>query len=254
MYDALSRSRVEPERIRRTLASLPLPRATDGRMVLAVDVSQWLRSDAPLVSMGGRLVRRLGVAHSCSERAEPARSSPASILADPPVARVVAAVREPSDDLAVLIEAASPVVARPGAGVPGRKSLCSTRRPGEHEEETVPTRRCDHDVCHHPDPPLRRGSRTAGMGQLRSAAGRCVALRRRRPRRGSRRPVVRCPGGIERSPAGGVSTAGSGNPPPRRGRVSATGPRQVFCRVRPTRMPVWVRTVPSASIRPTCTP
>jgi len=47
MYDALNHGRVELERIRRTLASLPLPRAADGRIVLAVDVSPWLRSDAP---------------------------------------------------------------------------------------------------------------------------------------------------------------------------------------------------------------
>ena len=45
MYDALNQGRVEPERIRRSLSSLPLPRATDGRLVLAVDVSPWLRSD-----------------------------------------------------------------------------------------------------------------------------------------------------------------------------------------------------------------
>jgi len=47
MYDALSQGRVEPERIRRSLAALTLPRAADGRIVLAVDVSPWLRSDAP---------------------------------------------------------------------------------------------------------------------------------------------------------------------------------------------------------------
>jgi DDE superfamily endonuclease len=47
MYDALNHGRVEPDRFRRTLASLPLPRAADGRIVLAVDVSPWLRSDAP---------------------------------------------------------------------------------------------------------------------------------------------------------------------------------------------------------------
>jgi len=47
MYDALSQGRVEPERIRRCLAALTLPRAADGRIVLAVDVSPWLRSDAP---------------------------------------------------------------------------------------------------------------------------------------------------------------------------------------------------------------
>jgi DDE superfamily endonuclease len=47
MYDALSHGLVEPDRVRRTLASLPLPRAADGRIVLAVDVSPWLRSAAP---------------------------------------------------------------------------------------------------------------------------------------------------------------------------------------------------------------
>nr|WP_297646611.1 transposase [Pseudonocardia sp.] len=47
MYDALSHGRVEPERIRRTPASVPLPRTIDGRIVLAVDVSPWLRSDRP---------------------------------------------------------------------------------------------------------------------------------------------------------------------------------------------------------------
>jgi hypothetical protein len=47
MYDALGHGRVEPERLRRSLVSLSLPRAVDGRIVLAVDVSPWLRSDAP---------------------------------------------------------------------------------------------------------------------------------------------------------------------------------------------------------------
>jgi hypothetical protein len=46
MYDALNAGRVEPARLRRALASLPLPRAADGRIVLAVDVSPWLRPDA----------------------------------------------------------------------------------------------------------------------------------------------------------------------------------------------------------------
>ncbi|MEV0351498.1 transposase [Nonomuraea sp. NPDC050680] len=35
------------ERLREVLAELPLPRWPDGRIVLAVDVSPWLRSDAP---------------------------------------------------------------------------------------------------------------------------------------------------------------------------------------------------------------
>jgi len=47
MYDALAHGRIEPQRLRRSLAAVALPRAADGRIVLAVDVSPWLRSDAP---------------------------------------------------------------------------------------------------------------------------------------------------------------------------------------------------------------
>jgi hypothetical protein len=35
MYDALNQGRVEPERIRRSLSSLLLPRTSDGRLVLS---------------------------------------------------------------------------------------------------------------------------------------------------------------------------------------------------------------------------
>ena len=49
MYDALAAGRVEPERLRRALTSLPLP-TVSGRIVLAVDVSPWLRPDAPTSS------------------------------------------------------------------------------------------------------------------------------------------------------------------------------------------------------------
>jgi hypothetical protein len=47
MYDALNRGRIDTGRLRSLLAGLPLPRFPDGRLVLAVDVSPWLRSDAP---------------------------------------------------------------------------------------------------------------------------------------------------------------------------------------------------------------
>jgi hypothetical protein len=47
MYQALDRGWMEPHRLRRLLASLPLPRTGDGRITLAVDVSNWLRPDAP---------------------------------------------------------------------------------------------------------------------------------------------------------------------------------------------------------------
>jgi len=52
MYDGLNAGRVEPARLRRTLASLPLP-TVGGRLVLAVDVSPWLRPDA--ATCGDRL-------------------------------------------------------------------------------------------------------------------------------------------------------------------------------------------------------
>lgn len=47
LYQALDRGWAESARLRRTLAGLLLPKAADGRIVLAVDVSNWLRPDAP---------------------------------------------------------------------------------------------------------------------------------------------------------------------------------------------------------------
>ncbi|MEX5638203.1 transposase, partial [Parafrankia sp. FMc2] len=46
LYDAINHGQVEISRLRRVLAGLPLPRAADGRIVLGVDVSPWLRPDA----------------------------------------------------------------------------------------------------------------------------------------------------------------------------------------------------------------
>jgi hypothetical protein len=46
LYDAVNHGRIEVNRLRVTLAGLSLPRAADGRLVLAVDVSPWLRPDA----------------------------------------------------------------------------------------------------------------------------------------------------------------------------------------------------------------
>ncbi|WP_165845795.1 NF041680 family putative transposase [Streptacidiphilus pinicola] len=46
LYQALNAGWIEPARLRRLLGSLPMPRAVDGRIVLAVDVSNWLRPDA----------------------------------------------------------------------------------------------------------------------------------------------------------------------------------------------------------------
>jgi hypothetical protein len=46
LYDGLNHGRLNITRVRMALAALPLPRAADGRLVLAVDVSPWLRPDA----------------------------------------------------------------------------------------------------------------------------------------------------------------------------------------------------------------
>jgi hypothetical protein len=53
LYDAVNHGRMDIARLRRCLAGLPLPRAADGRLVLAVDVSNWLRPGA--VTSPGRL-------------------------------------------------------------------------------------------------------------------------------------------------------------------------------------------------------
>src|SRR6266487_201726 len=47
LYDAVNSGRVDIARLRLALAALPPPRSTNGRIVLAVDVSNWLRPDAP---------------------------------------------------------------------------------------------------------------------------------------------------------------------------------------------------------------
>ena len=46
LYDAVNAGRVEVARLRRALAALPPPSWPDGRIRLAVDVSNWLRPDA----------------------------------------------------------------------------------------------------------------------------------------------------------------------------------------------------------------
>jgi hypothetical protein len=46
VYDAVNHSRMDIGRLRRALAGLALPRAADGRLVLAADVTNWLRPGA----------------------------------------------------------------------------------------------------------------------------------------------------------------------------------------------------------------
>ena len=53
LYDAVNRGQIDVARLRWSLAGLPQPRAADGRLMLAVDVSSWLRPGAATSS--GRL-------------------------------------------------------------------------------------------------------------------------------------------------------------------------------------------------------
>ena len=53
LYDAVNNGQIDVARLRWSLAALPLPRAADGRLMLAVDVSNWLRPGA--VASPGRL-------------------------------------------------------------------------------------------------------------------------------------------------------------------------------------------------------
>ncbi|MEU7317446.1 NF041680 family putative transposase [Streptomyces sp. NPDC007083] len=46
LYGGLNKGRLDIDRLRRTITGMPLPKAADGRLVLAVDVSPWLRPDA----------------------------------------------------------------------------------------------------------------------------------------------------------------------------------------------------------------
>ncbi|MFF7534722.1 transposase [Streptomyces bobili] len=46
LYAAIARGRNDANRLRRALAEVPLPRAADGQLVLAIDVICWLRPDA----------------------------------------------------------------------------------------------------------------------------------------------------------------------------------------------------------------
>ena len=46
LYDAVNYGEIAIGRLRRSLAGLPLPRTADGRLMLAVDVSNWLRPGA----------------------------------------------------------------------------------------------------------------------------------------------------------------------------------------------------------------
>ncbi|MEU0663396.1 transposase [Streptomyces lavendulocolor] len=66
MYGALNHGWLEPRSLRRLLASVPLPRATDRRLVLAVDISNWLRLMLSPAVIGCSVTSTAGTAASIS--------------------------------------------------------------------------------------------------------------------------------------------------------------------------------------------
>ncbi|MFD4949101.1 transposase [Streptomyces sp. NPDC058409] len=89
MYDALNNGNVDVPRLRRVLAGLPQPKAADGRLVLAVDVTHWLRPDAPTSRdrLFCHVYGRSGRSRTSSCPAGPTRSSPRWSRAGPRGAR-----------------------------------------------------------------------------------------------------------------------------------------------------------------------
>ncbi|EFC83475.1 NF041680 family putative transposase [Parafrankia sp. EUN1f] len=90
LYDGLNSGRLEIARLRRALTDLPLPVAAGGRLVLAVDVSPWLRSDAqtsaerPFCHVHGRAKNQAqlipGWPYSFVAALEPGRTSWTAVL------------------------------------------------------------------------------------------------------------------------------------------------------------------------------
>ncbi|MFT7836783.1 transposase [Saccharothrix sp. BKS2] len=62
LYDAVNNGRIEIDRLRTALTGTPLPRAANGRLVLAVDVSPWLRPDGARPARTARSVTSTAVA------------------------------------------------------------------------------------------------------------------------------------------------------------------------------------------------
>ena len=197
MYDALTAGRVEPERLRRALASLPLP-TVGGRIVLAVDVSPWLRPDAP--TSADRLFCH--VYGRAKDNAQLIPGWPYSFVAALETGRtswtaVLDAVRlGPADD-------ATAVTADPAA----RRG-----RPADHGRALAARRPADPDrgrrrLRHHParlraGRPARGAARAAALGPGPAPAQACAACRGRpaaHPSTARRSPWTGPPPGPSRS-------------------------------------------------------
>ena len=139
LYDAVNCGRVDADRLRETLAGLPVPRMFGGRIVLAVDVSPWLRPDA--ATCPERLFCHIyGRGRDADQRIPGWLYQVVGALESGPTSwtAVLDAVRlGPADDAtAVTAPSCAPSsagCARPGTGAPAtrRPGDPATRRPGD---------------------------------------------------------------------------------------------------------------------------
>src|SRR6266851_3539813 len=180
LYDAVNHGRIEIARLRRCLAGLPLPRAADGRLMLAVDVSNWLRPGAAtspdrlfchVYGRGkGQAQMIPGWPYSVVAALEPGRTSWTAVLD---------AVRLGPDDDETEVTAAQV------RDVVARLIEAGHWREGDPRSLGRPQRRRAAHHRRHPDPPEGRSP----ARRPRPQAGVAVVLpHRRSPRR--RGPVV----------------------------------------------------------------
>ena len=233
LYDAVGQGRIDIARLRRSLAGLPLPRAADGRLMLAVDVSNWLRPGAAtspdrlfchVYGRGkGQAQMIPGWPYSVIAALEPGRTSSTAVLD---------AVRlGPGDDVAEvtaaqvrgvvtrLIEAGHqsegdpPILIIFDAGYDPMRLACSL---ADLPVEILGRLRSDR-VLHFPVPPRQPGTRASPAGTAASSPsparppGRSRRLPPRRRPPGTappwRKPGTGCTRGSPTAPPGWTTTA-----------------------------------------------
>ena len=131
LYDALNCGEVRVARLRRALSGLPLPAWPDGRIRLAVDVSNWLRPDAAtspdrsFCHCDGRGKRQRADDSGLAVLARRRAGTRPHVL--DPAARDAVRLR-PDDDLAAVTAAQ----VRGVVSAAGRRRALERRRPGHH--------------------------------------------------------------------------------------------------------------------------
>jgi len=193
LYDVVNHGRIDADRLRDALARLPLPKAADGRIVLAVDVSPWLRPDAdtspdrtfcPTFGRGeGRHRMVPGWPHSIVAALEPGRSS-WTVVSD--------ALRlGPGEDVAastaVQVRTTVERLVAAGQYEPRDPDILVVLDAGHDDHRDHPIRHCGRDRVGSPAPPTdpsqrvgRVRRRTADdLGNGGPAPGRPPARRRR---------------------------------------------------------------------------